>query len=152
MKHSYLLTAKITPDVDNWGCFIKGWGHCINRWFIGVYRSSRLDVFCRKIVLRNFAKFTGKHLCQGVFFDKVAGLRPKACKFIKKEILVQGFSCEFYEIFKNTFFYRTPPVTASINERSQLKLCVVSKRINCGNDYLESFFKSSCNYHQTHVK
>ena len=26
-------------------------------------------------VLRNFAKFTGKHLCQGLFFDKFAGLR-----------------------------------------------------------------------------
>ena len=25
--------------------------------------------------LRNFAKFTGKHLCQSLFFNKVAGLR-----------------------------------------------------------------------------
>ena len=25
-------------------------------------------------VLKNFAKFTGKHLCQGLFFNKVAGL------------------------------------------------------------------------------
>ena len=29
----------------------------------------------KKGVLRNFAKFTGKHLCQSLFFDKVAGLR-----------------------------------------------------------------------------
>ena len=36
-------------------------------------RSSRPDVFCQKGVLRHFAKFTGKHLCQGLFFDKVAG-------------------------------------------------------------------------------
>ena len=27
-------------------------------------------------VLRNFTKFTGKHLCQGLFYNKVAGLRP----------------------------------------------------------------------------
>ena len=27
-------------------------------------------------VLRNFAKFTGKHLCKSLFFNKVAGLRP----------------------------------------------------------------------------
>ena len=40
------------------------------------FRSSRLEVFCRKGVLRNFAKFTGKHLCQSLFFNKVAGLRP----------------------------------------------------------------------------
>ena len=25
---------------------------------------------------RNFAKFTGKHPCQSLFFSKVAGLRP----------------------------------------------------------------------------
>ena len=30
----------------------------------------------KKDVLRNFAKFTGKHLCQSLFFNKVAGLRP----------------------------------------------------------------------------
>ena len=71
------------------------------------YRSSRTEVFCKKDVLRNFAKFTGKHLCQRLFFNKVAGL---ACKFIKKESLAQVFSCEFCEISKNTFFYRTPPV------------------------------------------
>ena len=28
----------------------------------------------RKDVLRNFTKFTGKHLCQSPFFNKVAGL------------------------------------------------------------------------------
>ena len=36
-------------------------------------RSSRPEVFCEKVVLRNFAKFTGKHLCQILFFNKVAG-------------------------------------------------------------------------------
>ena len=42
----------------------------------------RPDVFLKKvkvfleISLRNFAKFTGKHLCQSLFFNKVAG-RPK---------------------------------------------------------------------------
>ena len=37
------------------------------------YRSSRPEVFCKTGVLRNFAKFTGKHLCQSSFFNKVAG-------------------------------------------------------------------------------
>ena len=31
-------------------------------------RSSRPDVFCKKNVLRNFAKFTGKHLVPESFF------------------------------------------------------------------------------------
>ena len=36
-----------------------------------VVRSRRWEVFCKKGVLRNFAKFTGKHLCQSLFFNKV---------------------------------------------------------------------------------
>ena len=39
------------------------------------YRSSRPAVFCKKGVLRNFAKFIGKHLSQRLFFSKVAGLQ-----------------------------------------------------------------------------
>ena len=34
------------------------------------FRSSRLEVFCEKGVLRIFAKFRGKHLCQSLFFNK----------------------------------------------------------------------------------
>ena len=29
----------------------------------------------KKVVLRNFTKFTGKHLCQSLLFNKVAGLQ-----------------------------------------------------------------------------
>ena len=76
--------------------------------------SSRPEVFCKKGVLRNFAKFTGKSLCQSLSFNKVAGL---ACNFIKKETLAQVFSYEFCEISKNTFYYRTPLVAASINQQ-----------------------------------
>ena len=49
------------------------------------HRSIRPDVFCKTGVLRNFAKFTGKHLCQSIFFDKVAGLRPEAqfCRVLR---------------------------------------------------------------------
>ena len=84
-------------------------------------RSNCPEVFCKKGV-RNFVKFTGKRPCQSLFFNKDAGLRPatllcspQACYFIKGETLAQVFSCEFCEISKNTFSYRTPPVTASEN-------------------------------------
>ena len=40
-------------------------------------------------------------------------LYDKACNFIKKETLAQVFSCEFCEISKNSFSYRTPTVAAS---------------------------------------
>ena len=65
------------------------------------YRSSHQRCFVKKGVLRNFAKFTGKHLCQSLFFNKAAG---GVCNFIKKEALAQEFSCEFCEISKNNFF------------------------------------------------
>ena len=52
----------------------------------------------KKIVLKNFAKFTGKHLYLRLFFNKVT-------YFSKKETLAQVFSCEFSEIFKYNFFY-----------------------------------------------
>ena len=34
--------------------------------------------------------------------------------FIKKETLAEVFSCEFCETIKNTYFYRTPLVAASL--------------------------------------
>ena len=54
-----------------------------------ISRRSPSEVFCKKVVLKNFSKFTGK------------------------ETLTQVFSYEFCEIFKNTYFYRATPVAAS---------------------------------------
>ena len=56
-------------------------------------------------VLEYFTKFTGKH--QSLFYNKVRDLRPA------KETLAHVFSCEFCEIFKNTFFYITPLAAVS---------------------------------------
>ena len=47
---------------------------CMNVHFTQ-FRSSHGGCSVRKNALRNFAKFTGKHLCQSLFFNKVAGLR-----------------------------------------------------------------------------
>ena len=45
------------------------------------YRSSRPEVFCKKGVRRSLTKFTEKHMCKSVFFNKDAGT---ACNLIKK--------------------------------------------------------------------
>ena len=45
---------------------------CQNLW-ISNSRSSRTERFCKKGVLEKFTKFTGKHLCQSLFFKKVEG-------------------------------------------------------------------------------
>ena len=92
----------------------------------GIHRDSRPKVFCKKHVLKNFPKFTGKHLCQSLFLNKVGGLWLQACKFIKSEILTQVFSCEFCEIFKNTFIYRTPLLDAPAY---RLKSWTVSEKL-----------------------
>ena len=47
------------------------------------FGSSHPEVFCKKGVLRNFTKFTGKHLCQSLFFNKVADLRSST--LLKRE-------------------------------------------------------------------
>ena len=67
-------------------------------------RSSHRSCSVKKGVLRNFAKFRGKQLCQSLFFNKV---------FIKKETLAQVFSCEFYETSKHIFSTEQLRTTAS---------------------------------------
>ena len=41
---------------------------------------------------------------------------------MKIETLAQAFSCEFCEISKNSFSYRTPPVAASENCSDQVRI------------------------------
>ena len=91
-----------------------------------IYGSS-YQSFCKKGVFKNFAKFTGKYLCQSLFLHKNAGL-PQTCNFFKKEALAQVFSCEFCKVFRNNFFYRTTPVAASVNNTpSALHICFPGK-------------------------
>ena len=40
-----------------------------------ISRSSHQKCSIKKGVVRNFVKFTGRHMCQSIFFNKVAGLR-----------------------------------------------------------------------------
>ena len=80
-------------------------------WLIPYYessRSSRPEVFCRKGVLRNFAKFTGKNLCEGLFSNNVAGLT--LATLLKKGLWHRCFPVKF---LRTPFFNRTPPVAAS---------------------------------------
>ena len=65
-----------------------------------ILRSSRPEEFCKKGVLRNFAKFTGKHLCQGLFFNKVA----KACNLLKKSLRHRCFPVNFAKFPRTPFF------------------------------------------------
>ena len=63
---------------------------------------SRPEVFCKKCVLRSFAKFTVKHLCQSLFFNKVAGLRPAT--LFKKRPWHRCFPVNFAKLLRTLLF------------------------------------------------
>ena len=68
-------------------------------------RSSRPEVFCKKDVLRNFAKFTGKYLRQSLFFNKV---QAQPYNFIKKETKSRALDYNFIKKENFVKFLRTP--------------------------------------------
>ena len=75
-------------------------------------RSSLRRCSIKKGVLKNFAKFTGKHLCQGLFSNKVGGLRPAT--LLKKRLWHGCFPVNF------PIFLRTS-ILKNICERLLLK-------------------------------
>ena len=56
------------------------------------------EVFFKKVVLTNFAKFTGKHLCQSLFFNR---------------LYYRFFPVNFTEICRTTLFTKHRWATAS---------------------------------------
>ena len=55
-------------------------------------RSSRPEVFCKKGVLRNFIKFTGKHLCL------------RSATLLKKRLWHRYFLVNFMKFLRTPFF------------------------------------------------
>ena len=90
-------------------------------------------VFCKKSILKNFANFTWKRLCQSLFFIKVAGLRRDSGTVALRWIL---------RIFWEHLLYGTLPMAAcGVNETALLGshfkvLMVFSDSINALNRLL----------------
>ena len=59
------------------------------------------EVFCKKGVLENFTKFTGKHLCQSLLFNKVAGLKPAT--LLKKRLWHRCFPVNSVKFLRTPF-------------------------------------------------
>ena len=68
-------------------------------------RSSHRRCSTREGVLRDFAKFKGKDLCQSLFFNKATDLGPAT--LLKKKLWRRCFPVSFAK-FLITLFYRTP--------------------------------------------
>ena len=67
-------------------------------------RSRRSQRFLQKTVLKNFAIFTGKHLCWS-FFNIVAGV--KTCSFIKKILQHRCFPVNIAKLLRTPFLQNT---------------------------------------------
>ena len=141
------------------------------RWnYVVTYRSSHQMCSVKKSVLRNFEKFTGKHLCQSIFFNKVAGLSPRLspATLLKKRLWHRCFPVNFAK-FLRTPFYRILPddyflylimlcsiiliqfsclatVNASKNQKHQTKssLAYVKRERTKPNFYDFNFLRRSC--------
>ena len=106
-KHfaKFLGKQLCVADLQAHECFpCKFWEIFKNTFFTEHFRdrSSHRRCSVKKGVLRNFAKFTGKHLCQRLFFNKAW-----ACNFIKKEFLAQVFSSDFEKFLRTPFSQNT---------------------------------------------
>ena len=78
---------------------LLGYMRCL---FFKTVRSSRPEVFCKKGFLRILAKLTGKYLCQSLFLNKVAGLRPAT--LLKKRLWHRCFPVNFVKFLRATFY------------------------------------------------
>ena len=74
--------------------------------FLTIDRSSHRRCSIRKSVPRNFAKFVGKHLCQGLFYSKAACLRPAT--LLKKSFWHRCFHGNFSKFLRTLFLQNTP--------------------------------------------
>ena len=70
-----------------------------------ICRSRHWTCSARKGVLRNFEKFTGKHLCQSLFVNKVTGLRPAI--LLKKRLWYRYFPVNFAKFPRTAFAQNT---------------------------------------------
>ena len=68
-------------------------------------RTSHRRCSVRNGVLRNFAKFTGKHLCQSLLLNKVTGLRPAT--LLKKRFWHTCFPMNFATFSRTPFLQNT---------------------------------------------
>ena len=73
-------------------------------------------MFYKKDVLKNFTKFTGKHLCQSLFVNKVAGLRPTT--LLKKRLWHRCFYVNCVKGLRTPFLQKTSgPLLLKINPK-----------------------------------
>ena len=97
VKKSIFFLFFLAIKIVVWSSYIKR-----SKMF---YKRTRYPIchpkmYYKKIYLKSFAKFIGKHLCQSFFFDKLTGCR--SAKLLKKRLLYKFFFVSF-AIFLRTY-------------------------------------------------
>ena len=81
--------------------FQKCRSSCLQMFF----RSSHPEMFCKKAVLRDFSKFTRKHLCQSLFITKVSGQGRQL--YVKRDPVSWCFLLILQNLEKHLFLRNT---------------------------------------------
>ena len=87
-------SGKFCVTIDKFASFV---------YFLSIFsrsRSSYLQAFCKKGIVKNFSEFKGKHLCQSLLSNKVAGW------FIKR-FPHRYFSVNFLKFIRTAMFCKT---------------------------------------------
>ena len=107
-------------------------------------------MFCKKSVLENQVKFTEKHLCQSLFFNNVACLKP--AYLLKKRLWHRYFPMNFAKFLRTPFFktsggcFCTYIFAKSVISIFEIKICIiiiimvnmiVCEVLNLSYDYIE---------------
>ena len=97
----------------------------ILRNYSTIFRSSHRRCSIKKAILKHFVIFTGKHLCRGLFFNKVSG--NQMGNFIKKRLRHRYFLANIRKFIRR-------PILKNISEG-----CIAGK---C---FVRTFFTSDLN-------
>ena len=104
------LNSEIRTDIPQWSilawlfllaCVDDLW-MILHFFFWSVYREKQPpEVFFKKGVLGNFAKFTWKHMCWSFFLNSAVGLRPAT--LLKRGLLHRCFIVNFAKFLRTLF-------------------------------------------------
>ena len=105
------------------------------------FTSSHGRCSVNKDVLENFAKFTGKHLCQSLFLNK-------KLQIYQNYTLKQVFFCEFCKIFRNFDFIEHLWTTAFVSATYSF-ICLKIIWLRYFNHKEQATFLRKCDMTQT---
>ena len=113
---------------------------------ICLVRSSHQRCSMKKGILKNFSKFTGKHLCHSLIFNKVAGLmsanllKIRPATLLNKRLQHRCFPVNFVKFLKSTLSTVYVWTTASVLQKTYRRLLV---KILGETSVMESFVRKA---------